>query len=103
MSYGLYGKIVTKSNERDKVTAILLRDVNELKSVGCLLYIVNHDLSDPDVIWVTEVWETAESHAASLELPSTKEAIAEAMPLLTGEFAQTKLAVVGGLGLPEKE
>ena len=100
MRYGLFGKIVTQPNQRDKVVAILMRGYEGLKSVGCLIYIVNHDLEDPDVIWVTEVWETAESHAASLQLPETKAAIAEAMPLLTGEFSQTKFSVVGGLGLP---
>lgn len=101
MRFGLYGKLVTKPGQREVVVAMLQRSPDELKSVGCLLYIVNQDADNPDVIWVTEVWESAESHKASLELPATKEKIAEAMPLLTGEFDQIKLAVVGGLGLPE--
>ncbi|MEM7134339.1 MAG: antibiotic biosynthesis monooxygenase [Chloroflexota bacterium] len=99
MAYGLYGKLVTQAGKRDAVTEILLRDVNELKSVGCKLYIVNHAAEEPDAIWVTEVWDSAESHAASLQLPTVKAAIAEAMPMLTGEFDQVKLDVVGGLGL----
>lgn len=101
MSYGLYGKLVTKPGMRDAVTQILLRGVDELKSVGCQLYIVNHAADEPEVIWVTEVWSSAESHAASLQLPSVQAAIGEAMPLLTGDFAQVKLDVVGGLGLPK--
>jgi quinol monooxygenase YgiN len=51
---------------------------------------------DAEVIWVTEVWKSAESHAASLKLPTVKEAISEAMPSLTGEFDQIQLSVVGG-------
>lgn len=99
MSYGLYGKLVTKPGQRDAVTEILLRDVDKLKSVGCQLYLVNHAAEEPDSIWVTEVWDSPDSHAASLQLPTVKAAIGEAMPLLTGEFEQVKLDVVGGLGL----
>ena len=102
MHYGLFGKLVTKSGERDAVVAILHRNLDALRSAGCLLYLINHDPEDENVIWVTEVWDSAASHAASLELPSVKEAIAEAMPLLTGEFDQIELSVVGGLGLPEQ-
>lgn len=102
MHYGFYGKMVTKPRKRDAVVAILQRNLETLRSAGCLLYVISHDAEDENVIWVTEVWESAESHDASLELPSVKEAIAEAMPLLTGEFDQIELSVVGGLGLPEQ-
>jgi quinol monooxygenase YgiN len=46
------------------------------------------------------VWESREAHRASLQLPETRQAITEAMPLLTGEFQSIELDVVGGLGLP---
>ena len=36
---------------------------------------------------MVEVWESAEAHAASLQLDTVKGAIAEAMPLLTGEMS----------------
>lgn len=39
---------------------------------------------EPDTIWGTEVCESKEQHDASLELPETKAAIAEVMPMLTG-------------------
>ena len=55
--------------------------------------------TDADRIWVTEVWESAEQHAASLQLPETQAAIAAAMPLLTGDFTRLESQVVGGLGL----
>jgi quinol monooxygenase YgiN len=45
------------------------------------------------------VWESAEHHAASLQLPGTRAAIAAAMPLLTGEFTRQETQVAGGLGL----
>ncbi len=101
MYYGLHGKLVAKPGARDAVAAILTRGVDELVAFGCLLYIVSLDPEHSDVIWVTEVWKSADGHAASLESPSVKEAVAEAMPMLTGAFSGTTLSVLGGLGLPE--
>ena len=46
-----------------------------------------------------EIWETKAQHDDSLQLPSVKAAIAEAMPMLTGEFTGVELTVVGGLGV----
>ncbi|WP_123973063.1 putative quinol monooxygenase [Streptomyces sp. Ag109_O5-1] len=54
---------------------------------------------DPDTIVVTEVWESKEHHDASLRSPGAKEAIAAAMPMLTGEFTSRETTVVGGLGV----
>ena len=54
---------------------------------------------DADLIHVHEIWETKAQHDDSLQLPSVKAAIAEAMPMLTGEFTGVELTVVGGLGV----
>jgi quinol monooxygenase YgiN len=89
----------TKPGCRDKVIAIVLRDVEGLRAAGCWSYVVSVSNDAPDSIHVTEVWQSKEHHEASLELPATKAAIAEAMPMLTGEFAGEEYQVVGGLGL----
>jgi quinol monooxygenase YgiN len=89
----------TTPGDRDKVVAILLRDVDELKAAGCDLYLVALSDADPDVIHVTEVWASKDHHAASLQLPATRAAIAEAMPMLTGDFTSDELTVAGGLGI----
>ena len=99
MRFGMYARLVAKAGERDALTAILLRGVNGLRAHGCQLYVVSHAVDHADVVWVTEVWDSREAHAASLQLPETRAAIAEAMPLLTGEFESIELGVVGGLGL----
>jgi quinol monooxygenase YgiN len=101
MRFGMYARLVAKPGERDALTAILLRGVEGMRVHGCQLYVVNHALDHPDAVWVTEVWESREAHAASLRLPETRQAITEAMPLLTGEFQSIELDVVGGLGVPE--
>ena len=37
---------------------------------GCLSYVVSKDSRDETTIWVTEVWESKQSHDVSLSLPS---------------------------------
>jgi quinol monooxygenase YgiN len=101
MRFGMYARLVARAGQRDALTAILLRGVEGMAAHGCQLYVVNHAPDNAAVVWVTEVWESREAHRASLELPETRRAIAEAMPLLTGEFESIELGVVGGLGLPD--
>ncbi len=100
MRYGMHGKLTAQPGKRQAVVDILLRDVEELKAAGCDLYMVSLASDHPDVIWVTEVWTSSAAHRASLQLPSVKKAIAEAMPMLTKEFGGSEFSVVGGLGVP---
>ena len=97
MSYGYLATMRTKAGHRDDVVQILLGGVAGLREVGCRLYLVGVSDTDPELIWVNEVWESKEHHDASLRLPETKAAIARAMPMLTGEFSSQELTVVGGL------
>jgi quinol monooxygenase YgiN len=99
MAFGYIGSMRTKPGHRDDVVAILTRGHDGLRQAGCRLYAVGLDPEDEDKIWVSEIWESARHHADSLQLPETKAAIAEAMPLLTGEFTGQKMEVVGGLGV----
>jgi quinol monooxygenase YgiN len=99
MTYGYIGSMRTKAGHRDDVVSLLLRGVDGLRAAGCQLYVVSGAQDDPDMIWVSEVWETKEHHDASLQLPEVKAAISTAMPMLTGDFTSQELNVVGGLGL----
>jgi quinol monooxygenase YgiN len=89
----------TGEGRRDEVIEILLGGADGLREAGCQLYAVGTDPADADVVWVTEIWDSREHHDASLQLPETKAAIGQAMPLLTGEFTRQELDVVGGLGV----
>jgi len=97
--YGYIGSMRTRPGKRDEVIALLLEGLDALPEVGCLSYVVSECPDDADRIWVSEVWESAEHHSASLQLPETRATIAAAMPLLTGEFTRQETRVVGGLGL----
>lgn len=95
--HGLIGKIVAAPGQRDTLTQILLDGVSGMP--GCLSYVVAHDLADANAIWVTEVWENAEAHRASLTLPSVQEAIAKGRPLIADFAPGTVTRPVGGHGL----
>jgi quinol monooxygenase YgiN len=67
---------------------------------GCLRYIVARDENDEDAIWVTEIWESAEDHLASLELPEVVDAISLARPLIAGFDVRATTEPVNGIGFP---
>lgn len=96
--YGLIGKMRTQPGQRDALIAILLAGTGGMP--GCLSYVVAKDPADADGIWITEVWDSEESHQASLTLPSVKEAIAKGRPLIAGFDQQIPTEPVGGVGLP---
>lgn len=80
--YGLMGKMTAVSGQRDTLITILLAGIHEMP--GCLSYVVARDPADENAIWITEVWDSEESHRASLSLPQVQEAIAQARPLIAG-------------------
>ena len=97
MANGNLATMRTTAGNRDEVVQILLSGVTGLKAAGCEVYAVSVSDTDPDLIWVSEVWQSKEHHDASLRLPATQAAIAKARPMLTGEFTGQELTVVGGL------
>jgi quinol monooxygenase YgiN len=99
MRYGYIATMRTQPGRRDEVVSLLVAGADDLRAAGCHAYIVSVT-HEEDLIHVTEVWESKEHHAASLQLPQVKAAIAEAMPMLAGEFTSQELRVVGGLGVP---
>ena len=74
--YGLIGKMLVVEGKRDELLAILLQSTARMP--GCLSYIVAKDAADANAIWITEVWDSKQSHDASLSLPAVKDAIAKA-------------------------
>jgi quinol monooxygenase YgiN len=96
--YGRIGKISAVSGQRDALAAILLEATRDMP--GCLSYVVASDSSDPDALWVTEVWDHRDHHAASLTLPRVREAISKGRPLIAGFSNATETTPLGGVGLP---
>jgi quinol monooxygenase YgiN len=95
--YGLIGKMTAQPGKRDALTAILVEGVSGMP--GCLSYVVAHDPAAAEMIWITEVWVSKQAHAASLALPSVREAITKGRPLIAGMEQVAETAPVGGSGL----
>lgn len=59
------------------------------------MYEVGVSDDDPDTVFVSELWVSAEAHRASLQLESVRSTIAEARPLLSGVMSGHQFDVSG--------
>ncbi len=95
--HGLIVQMLSVPGQRDALLAILTESAASLP--GCLSYVVALDPGNPDAVWVTEVWDSKASHAASLQLPSVQAAMARGRPLIAGMGRFVETRPVGGHGL----
>ncbi len=80
--FGLIGQMLAKPGKRDELVGYLKDAIGAMP--GCLSYVVALDTGNADAIWITEVWDSRESHAASLKLPAVHAAIEKARPIIAG-------------------
>ena len=100
--YGLIGKMVATAGNRDALAAIILNGAGTMP--GCLSYVVAKDPRDDAALWITEVWDSAESHTASLSLPLVREAIAIGWLLLIASVGDSvQIEPIGGHGLATEQ
>ena len=95
--YGRIGKIMAASGQCDALAAILLASSQSMP--GCLSYVIAADAADHDTLWITEVWDSAESHKKSLRLSAVQAAIAKGRPLIGGFGSAVETTPIGGYGL----
>ncbi len=57
--YGLIGRMNVVPGQRDALAAILLEGTRDMP--GCLSYVIAADATDPDALWITEVWDSRAS------------------------------------------
>ena len=98
--YGLHGKMLAQDGQREALIGHLLEAARLLKDVvGCRLYVVSRATDDENGVWVTEVWDSAADHQASLQHPAVQTLIANARPIIAGMGDRIEFEPVGGLGL----
>lgn len=95
--YGLIAKLTAVAGQRDTLSAILLEGTSAMP--GCISYVIATDASDPDALWITEVWMDKASHQASLTLPAVQAAIGRGRPLIAGFSNRVETAPIGGVGI----
>jgi quinol monooxygenase YgiN/quercetin dioxygenase-like cupin family protein len=97
---GRYAKAVAKPGKGDELAQKLLEVARAIRETpGCQLYVVNRSLADPDVVWVTELWQSQEQLDGALETPEARERIPEVLDLVRdGGFERIDLEPLGGAG-----
>jgi quinol monooxygenase YgiN len=95
MTFANVGTLEAVPGKRDELATLLSQPSEGLRETGCLLYEVGVSDDAPDTVFVMELWESAEAHAASLQLPSVQAAIARARPILSGVMTGSRFSVVG--------
>lgn len=87
--YGMIGKMRAKPGQRDALIDLLATGTTGMP--GCISYVIAKDALDVDALWITEVWDSAASHKASLALPAVRAAITQGRPMIAGfESHQTQ-------------
>lgn len=95
--YGLIGQMLAAPGKRDELVGYLKESIGDMP--GCLSYVVALDTANPDAIWITEIWDSRESHAASLKLPAVRAVIAKARPIIAGFPQHFETVPVAGAGV----
>ena len=95
--YGLIGTITAMPGQRDALATILLDGTHAMP--GCLSYVIARDPGDDNALWITEVWDSPDSHKASLSLPAVQAAIAKGRPMIAGFSDRVETVPLGGHGL----
>jgi quinol monooxygenase YgiN len=80
--YGLVAKLTAASGRRRELAEILAACSPQMPR--CISYVIAEDSLDENVLWVTEIWESEESHAAAVKMPVVQKAIVDARPMIAG-------------------
>lgn len=96
--WGLIAKIAIIPGRRDEMVEILSESAADMP--GCLSYVVAKDATDENTIWVTEVWDSMDSHDASLSLPAVKNAIPRGKAIVSNFEKIAVTSPVWGAELP---
>ena len=94
--YGLIGQMLAQPGQRAALVAILSEGTGSMP--GNMAYLIGEDSANPNAIWIVEVWENKEAHAASLTLPAVQAAIRKGRPLIAGFGTRAEFKPVARAG-----
>lgn len=96
--FAMFGKLTAHPGKREELAKMMLESQETLSGMdGCIYYILHEAEEDPDLLWITELWESREAHAASLQNEQVRELIGRCMPLIA-EAGGIKVKPIGGVG-----
>ncbi len=97
--FSMFGQLIAHPGKRDELAGLMLESAETLQGMdGCIFYIINESVDEPDVLWITELWESEEAHAASLKNEGVLAVIQRCRPLIAG-VKPVKLRPLGGKGM----
>jgi quinol monooxygenase YgiN len=94
--YGLIGQMMAQPGQRAALIAILSEGTGSMP--GNIAYLIGEDSANADAIWIVELWDSKESHAASLGLPAVQEAIKKGRQLIAGFGTRAEFKPVAHTG-----
>ncbi len=93
-----YGKAVAREGQGEELARLLLQAADNLATdPGCELYLVNRQVGEPDVIWVTELWRSQADLDASVEQIRGSDQVAAVLALVE-DWQMVELDLLGGKG-----
>ncbi len=97
---GRYAKMTAKAGQGEALAQKMLEVADALQEVaGCELYVINRSAGEPDVIWVTELWQSQEQLDQALQSVGAKESVQEVLDLVDREGSERiDLEPLGGVG-----
>ena len=98
--FSLFGKIFVHEGERDTMVEILLEAAESMNDLDdCEVYLVNTSETEPNAVYVYEVWSNEQAHQNSLTLEATQTLIKRAKPIIAGMERISTLNTIGGKGI----
>src|SRR4030088_1284924 len=97
---GRYAKAHARPGQGEALAHKLLEVASALREVpGCELYVINRSVSEADVVWVTELWQSQEHLDKALDSDAARAGIPEVRALVEEDgFSRVDLEPLGGVG-----
>jgi quinol monooxygenase YgiN len=100
---GRYVRFTAQPGHGDELAALMTEVArSQTGAGGCRLYAANRDASDPETVWITELWDSqadVDASLAGLQTEAGKARLGEVMALLAGPPQRTELEPLGGVGI----
>lgn len=96
--YGRIGALKAKTGRRQELVDILLEGSEKVKELGtCQQYLVGKDRSNPNLVWISEIWNSKSDHTASLKNEEVRTLIEKALPIIDGKLEEgSEFDIIGG-------
>ena len=95
VEHGFHATLTARPGKGDEVVEFLL-GAPSLTNDDCVVFLVGRSAADPDVIYVTEGWVTAEAHSTFFASEAAQALVANLQSLLVGESKYLDEVPVGG-------